>query len=58
MQANVELRSKVLPYCRADASTYARRFVIVNPIVIRRLPCPKHIRFDKKGMPAPDPPPV
>jgi hypothetical protein len=31
MQANVELRSKVLPYCRADASMYARRFVIVNP---------------------------
>jgi hypothetical protein len=58
MQADVELRSKVLPYCRADASTYARCFVIVTPTVIKRLPCPKDIRFDKKGMPAPSAPPV
>jgi hypothetical protein len=44
---------KVLPYCRADASTYAHCFVIVNRDLYQTVPCPKHIHFDKKGMPAP-----
>jgi hypothetical protein len=30
----------------------------LTKIVIKRLPCPKHIRFDKKGMAAPSATPV